>query len=410
MTTFEITDHLKPGDLVVVGQATAEPPGLVRDLIAAAARVPDLTAFCGYSLSSAWNDVSEDGPRVRAYAAHGAFRKLGARGLLEMLPWHLSVVESYITSGRLKPDVVMLQVAPKDDEGYYNLGPTVDYAVVAAEHAREVLVEVNPRLPRIRSARRLHESLVTGVVETDAELAGSPNRPANDVERALASYVGGLIPSGATIQLGASALADEVARELCKLENLKVRSGLVGDWLVDLYESGAMAQGPDTSVIGMALGSQRLYDFVADNDAVRFAPTQEIVDPAAMRECAPYVSINSAIEVDLTGAINAEVVAGRYVGAVGGQVDFFRGSRFSVDGMAIVALSALHASGESRVVIGLQGPATSLKSDVDIVVTEFGVADLRATSLTERAQRLIAVAAPEHRSALAAEAGVTLPA
>jgi acyl-CoA hydrolase len=371
-------------------------------LIAAAHDVPELVAFCGYSLSDAWNNVTESGPRVRAYAAHGAFRKLGARGLLEMLPWHLSVVESYITSGRLKPDVVLLQVAPKDDDGYYNLGPTVDYAVVAAERAREVLVEVNPNMPRVRSTRRLHESTVTGVIATDAPLAGSPNRRANEVERALAAHVAGLIPSGATIQLGASALADEVARELCALTDLRVRSGLVGDWLVDLYQAGAMASGPDTAVIGMALGTRRLYDFVADNEAVWFAPTHEIVDPTAMAACAPYVSINSAIEADLTGAINAEVVAGRYVGAVGGQVDFFRGSRFSVDGMAIVALSALHPNGDSRIVTSLQGPATSLKSDVDLVVTEFGVADLRATSLAERAERLVAVAAPQHRKELAA--------
>ena len=406
MTDFDIRDHLKPGDMVVVGQATAEPPDLVGRLIAAAQDVPELVAFCGYSLTDAWNEVTASGPRVRTYFAHGAFRKLGDRGLLEVLPWHLSVFESYITSGRLKPDVVLLQVAPKGEDGYFNLGPTADYVVVAAERAREVLVEVNPDMPRVRSGRQLHESLVTGVITTDAPLAGSPNRRANEVEHTLAAQVASLVPSGSTIQLGASALAHEVARELCALTDLRVRSGLVGDWLVDLYEAGAMASGPDTAVIGMAIGTRRLYNFVADNEAVWFAPTQEIVDPTAMAGCAPFVAINSAIEVDITGAINAEVVAGRYVGAVGGQVDFFRGSRFSVDGMAIVALSAVHPNGDSRIVASLQGPATSLKSDVDLVVTEFGVADLRAASLAERAEQLVAVAAPHHRRELAAAAGL----
>ena len=151
----------------------------------------------------------------------------------------------------------------------------------------------------------------------------------------------------------------------------------------------------------MALGTRRLYEFVDDSELVRFAPTQDLVDPQIVRACTPYVAVNSAIEVDLTGAINSEVVAGRYIGAVGGQVDFFRGTRFS-DGLAIVALSATHPSGESRIVAGLGGPVTSLKSDVDLVITDHGVADLRAASLPERAERLIAVAAPEHRDALAA--------
>jgi acyl-CoA hydrolase len=406
VTDLDITAHLKSGDVVVIGQATAEPPGLVERLIVAAESVDGLTAFCGYTLSPAWRGVGPRGPRVKAYAAHGALRDLGARGLLDVLPWHLSAVEPYVTSGRLPVDVVMLQVGPKDEDGYYNLGATVDYAVVAAEHAREVLVEVNPNMPRTRSERRLHESLVTGEIHSTAELAGSPARPANDVEQRVAHQVAGLVPSGATVQLGASALADEVARELQERRDLKVRSGLVGDWLVGLYESGAMAPGPDSSVVGMALGTRRLYEFLDGSAVVRFAPTLDLVDPLAMRGCDVYVAVNSAIEVDLMGAVNSEVVAGRYVGAVGGQVDFYRACRASGDGLAVVALSATHPSGESRIVTGLSGPVTSLKSDVDIVVTEWGVADLRAASLAERAERLVAVADPAHRDDLGAAAGL----
>ncbi|MEV6895566.1 acetyl-CoA hydrolase/transferase C-terminal domain-containing protein [Kribbella sp. NPDC051137] len=401
MTEFDIAGYLRPGDLVVIGQAVAEPPGLVRQLIAAAESVEGLTAFCGYTLSPAWKEIGPAGPRVLAYAAHGALRSLAAKGMLDVLPWHLSAVEPNIVSGRLPVDVVLLQVGPKDDQGFYNLGATVDYAGIAAERARVVLVEVNPNMPRTRSDRRLPAALVTAEISSSEELAGSPARPANAVERGVAHQVASVIPSGATVQLGASALADEVARELHSRRGLRVRSGLVGDWLVDLYAAGAMAPGPDTSVIGMALGTRRLYDFVGDSDLVRFAPTQDLVDPVAMRACDPYVAVNSAIEVDLSGAINSEVVAGRYVGAVGGQVDFFRATRQSASGLAIVALAATHPSGESRIVPALSGPVTSLKSDIDLVITEWGIADLRAASLAERAARLIAVAAPEHRAALA---------
>lgn len=401
MTDLDLAALLKPGDTVLIGQATAEPPELVRRLIAAADTVDGLTAFCGYTLSEAWRRITPRGPRVRAYAAHGALRQVGKLGLLDMLPMHLSAVDRNIVTGRLPVDVVLLQVAPEED-GHFNLGPTVDYAVVAAEHAREVIVEVNPALPRVRSAYRLPTEIVTARIEGTDPLAGSPARPATDVERQVATHVAAMVPDGATIQLGASALADEVARALHDRRDLKVRSGLVGDWLVDLYAAGAMAAGVDSSVIGMALGTAPLYEFVADNERVRFAPTAEIVDPQAMRACDPYVAVNSAIEVDLTGAINAEVVGGRYVGAVGGQVDFFRATRLAAEGLAIVALAATHPDGSSRIVQHLSGPVTSSKSDVDLVITEHGVADLRTASLGERAERLAAIAAPEHRDGLMA--------
>jgi acyl-CoA hydrolase len=406
VTDFDILDHLKPGDTVLIGQATAEPPGLVRALVAAAEQLDDITAFCGYTLSDGWDAVGTNGLSVKAYAAHGALRRLGKINKLDVLPWHLSAVEPYITSGRLPVDVVLLQVGPKDADGFYNLGATVDYGVIAAEHARAVLVEVNPNMPRTRSARRLHESVVAAEIETAAELADSPARPASDVEKEVARHVAGLIPSGSTLQLGASALADEVACRLHDRQNLTVRSGLVGDWLVDLYEAGAMAPGQNTTVTGMVLGTRRLYDFVNEDERVWFAPTQDIVDPAELRKCALYAAVNSAIEVDLTGEINAEVVGGRYVGAVGGQVDFFRGARSARDGLAIVALASTHPNGDSRIVATLSGPVTSLKSDVDMVITEWGIADLRASSLKERAERLVAVAAPQHRKALAATTGL----
>jgi acyl-CoA hydrolase len=406
VTDLDILDHLKPGDTVLIGQATAEPPTLVRQLIVAAERVDDITAFCGYTLSDEWKAVGERGLTVKAYIAHGALRRLGKMGKLDALPWHLSSVESYITSGRLVIDVVLMQVGPKDTDGFYHLGATVDYGVVAAERARVVLVEVNPNMPRTRTSRRLHESLVTAEVQTTAELAASPARRASEVEAEVARHVAGLIPSGATVQLGASALADGVARRLHDRENLTVRSGLVGDWLVDLYDAGAMAEGPNTTVAGMVVGTRRLYDFVNENEQVWFAPTQEIVDAAEMRRCSLFAAVNSAIEVDLTGEINAEVVGGRYVGAVGGQVDFYRAARASQDGLAIVALASMHANGDSRIVTTLSGPVTSLKSDVDLVVTEWGIADLRAASMRERSERLITVAAPQHRAALAVKAGL----
>ena len=401
MADLDIADYLRPGDTVLIGQAAAEPPVLVEKFIAAAHDIGGLTAFCGYTLSDAWKGVSAGQPHIKAYVAHGPLRKLSAKGLVEIVPWHYSRIEEFIAAGHIRIDVVLLQVAPADAEGYYSLGATVDYAAVAAEQARVVLVEVNANMPRTSSSRRLHRSRVAASVTSSRVLADSPARPATAAERAVAENVAAFVPSGATIQLGVGALADAIARELHGRRELRVRSGLVGDWLVDLDEAGALADVPGSCVTGMALGTERLYKFLQCSAKVRMAPVDEQLAQAAMAECDPYVAVNSAIEVDLHGQVNSEVAGGRYVGAVGGQAGFFRAARLARSGLAIVALAATNADGTaSRIVPAVSGPVTTPQNDVDLVITEFGAADLRGTSYRERAERLIEVAAPPHRAAL----------
>jgi acyl-CoA hydrolase len=401
MTDLDIGDFLRAGDNVLIGQAVAEPPTLVEKFIKAAQTVDNLTALCGYTLCGAWSGATPGRPYIKAYAAHGALRKLGP-GQLDFLPLHLSRMEDHIVSGRLRVDVVLLQVGPADEDGYHDLGPTVDYGVVAASHARVVLVEVNDNMPRTRSARRLHRSRITAALTSSRPLAGSPARPANDVELRVAANVAALIGDGAVIQLGASALADAIATELRSRRGLRVRSGLAGDWLVGLHQAGAIDSHPGSVVIGMALGSEKLYEFLDGTDVVDFAPINEQTGPTATAEFSPYFSINSAVEVDLFGQLNSELAGGRYVGAVGGQVDFFRATHRSQNGLAIVALASTSPSGESRIVPSFaHGMVTSLKSDVDVVVTEWGTADIGACSMRERIERLAGIAHPDHREALA---------
>jgi len=398
---LDIARYLRPGDTVLIGQAAAEPQALVEKFIAAAHAIGGLTAFCGYTLSDAWAGVSPGQPNIKAYVAHGALRKLSAKGLVDIVPCHYGSIEDLITTGHIRIDVVLLQVAPADADGYYGLGATVDYAAVAAEHARVVLVEVNANMPRASSLRRLHRSRVAASITSSRVLAGSPARPANAAERTVAENVAAFVPSGATIQLGAGALADAIARALHGRRDLLVRSGLVGDWLVDLDEAGALADSPGSCVTGIALGTDRLYKFLSDSAKVQMAPIDAQLAPAALAQCDPYVAMNSAIEVDLTGQANAEVVAGRYVGAVGGQPGFLRAARQARSGLAILALAATNSDGStSRIVPAVTGPVTTAQSDVDLVITEFGAADLRGTSYQERVERLIAVAAPQHRATL----------
>jgi len=402
MADLDIAEYLRPGDTVLIGQAAAEPPVLVEKFIAAAHAIGGLTAFCGYTLSDAWEGVSPGQPHIKAYVAHASLRKLSAKGLVDIVPCHYGRIEEFIAGGHIRVDVVLLQVAPADAEGHYSLGATVDYAAVAAEKARVVLVEVNANMPRTCSSRRLHRSRVAASVTSSRALADSPARPPTAAELAVAKNVAEFVPSGATLQLGVGALADAIAQELRARRELRVRSGLVGDWLVDLDEAGALADAPGSCVTGMALGTERLYKFLQCSAKVRMAPVDEQLAQAAMAECDPYVAMNSAIEVDLHGQVSAEVAGGRYVGAVGGQAGFFRAARLARSGLAVVALAATNADGTtSRIVPAVNGPVTTPQSDVDLVITEFGAADLRGTSYRERAERLTAVAAPQHRAMLA---------
>ncbi|MFC9761753.1 acetyl-CoA hydrolase/transferase family protein [Rhodococcus jostii] len=403
LADLHMADYLRPGDTVVIGQATAEPPELVARLIEAAHQCERLTAVCGYSLSDAWGKVTAGRPRVVGYAAHGPLRPLAATGLMDVMPCHYSQLEQHVISGRIPVDVVLLQLPPADADGYHSVGASVDYAALAAQSARVILAEINENLPSTRGQWRLHRSQITASITTDRPVVGTPSRPPSTAERTLSRNVASVIPDGATIQLGIGTLADAIATELLGHQRLRVRSGLVGNWLLDLHNAGALDTAEGACVTGMALGDPALYSFVHDSDAIRFVPISELLSASAVADCNPYVAVNSALEVDLLGQVNSEVIKGRYVGAVGSQVDTFRATRLAKSGLAIVAMAATSPSGDTSQVVGrLSGPVTSLQSDIDLVVTEFGVADLRATTLRERAERLIAVAAPEHRATLRA--------
>jgi acyl-CoA hydrolase len=397
---FDIAPFLRRGDRVLVGQGAAEPPELVESLISASETVPGLTAICGYTASDKWASLPPGQIYVASYVAHGSLRALAEAGRLDIVPAHLSQMESVIRGGEVPIDAVILQVGPKDVDGCYNLGATVDYVSGAAEQARAVLVTVNPNMPRTKSSRRLHESLVTATFDVVAPLLGSPARAADETERRLAANVAQFVRDGSTVQLGAGALAEAIAAELIDRRRLRVRSGLVGDWLVDLYEAGSIDSTAGSCVVSMALGSDRLYRFVDGNEGIEFAPSQDLIDHAALARCDHFVAMNSAVEVDLLGQVNSEMVGDRYVGAVGGQVDFFRATRVSRTGTTVVAAPSTTRRGDSRIVAHLNGPVTTLKNDYDVVVTEWGVAEIGSRPLSARIEALIGIAHPDHRDAL----------
>ncbi|EKT79830.1 CoA-transferase [Rhodococcus opacus M213] len=405
MPDFSISEHLRPGDLVAIGEATAEPRTLVAHFLDAARDIDDVTALCGYALDDVWHSVPEGHPTVMSYAAHGSLRKLAATGQLQILPCHLSSVIRFLRNGTLPVDVILIQLPPADADGFHSLGGTVGYLVDALDSARVVLAEINPNMPRTNSSRRIHQSQITATVTSANPMPGSPTRPATEIDRTIAANVATLIPDGASLQLGVGAIPAEITKVIRTRSGLRVRSNLIGDWIFDLVDSGAVdINVAGSCATGMALGSRRLYDFVDGNTAIDFLHLDELLAPATLAACDPFIVVNSALQVDLLGQVNAESLGGLYVGAVGGQVDSFRATRLAKSGLSVIALPATNPAGDrSSIVAQLDGPTTSLQSDVDIIATEYGVADLRATTAAQRAEQLIAVAAPAHRDKLRAE-------
>ena len=403
MNRSVLAQHLRRGDHVVVGQTTGEPAGLVGELFALAAGLGQLNVFCGYSLNPAWGGPIDAVLQVTTYCGLGSIRHIVGRGAARVIPAQLSQLSSYFESGVLKADVVMLQVSKADAEGYHSLGCAVDYVWSAAQAARVILVEVNPNVPRTRSAYRLHCSRVVVARESDLPLPEVPNEEPDARQLIIGRNVARLVPDGAIIQLGIGSMAVAVARGLSQHRGLRVRSGMVGDWLPELVASGAIdTTDSETCMASLAVGTRSLYDFVGPGSVLGFAAPAQLVAPSGQLAGAPFMAINSAIEVDVCGQANAEFVGTRYVGAVGGQSDYFRAARRSPGGLAIIALPAtVGAAAKSRVVARIAGAyVTATQSDVDVLVTEYGVADIRATTLSERRRLITALAEPRFRAAL----------
>ncbi|MHA6622434.1 acetyl-CoA hydrolase/transferase family protein [Pseudonocardia sp. DLS-67] len=382
---------IRPGDLVVVAQGVGEPTPLLKQLLAAAPA--GVEVFVGLSHSDALT-----GPSRVPLVSFGAMGPLGRpphRGRVAVIPAHFDDLPRVLPR-RGRDLVLLVQVAEPDQQGGHSLGMAVDYTYELVGGARAVIAEVNDQLPAT-SAPRLPESAFTARVPTSRPLPVVPAPEIREPQQRIAAHVAGLVPDGATIQLGFGTVAAAVGRALGGHRDLAVRSTLAGDWLLGLAEAGALR--PDAVLISEAAGSPELYEYVTTS-GVAVRPVHEVAGPPAAGATGPFVAVNSALQVDLTGQVNAEETTEGYVGGIGGQAEYLRAAQRSPGGCAVVALPAT-AGRRSRIVPRLNpATVTTPRSGVDVVVTEHGVADLRGRSLCERAASLVAVAAPEHRAVL----------
>jgi len=321
------------------------------------------------------------------------------------VPAQYSRLPGLFADGTLPADVALLQLARNGDA--LAIAGNRDYSLAAAQRARLVIGEVNDRAPWCFGGELPPDLRIDLTVETSRPPAELPPARIGPVEERIARLVAERIPDGAVIQTGIGAMPDAILSALSGHRDLGVHSGMMGDRMADLIEAGAVtnARKPfdaGVSVAGSLFGSARLLAFADRNPAIRLVPTEVSHGVEVMTRLPGFTAINSAVEVDLSGQVNAEVAGSHYVGAVGGQVDFVRAGNLAPGGRSIIALPATARDGTvSRIVASLDGrPVTSLRSDADLVVTEWGVAELKGRTLAERARRMIAIADPAFREDL----------
>lgn len=402
---FDIAAHVRAGDRVIFGQASAEPLTLTRMLVARKAEIGPFSVFLGACYSECFTPEKAKGIAVSAYGAVGVAGQLARAGKLDVLPWHYSALNRAYAEGTLKADVVLLQLSIDPQTGRLGLGFSNDYAVLAARHARTVIAELNPAAPWPHDSELPSDIVPDVLVEASFPPLDIPQPPIDETSRTIARHVVEMIPDGATLQFGVGSLPEAVMGSLSGHRNLGIHSGSMGDRLVDLVEGGAVTNARKSldagrSVAGVLLGTKRLRDFVHANKDFSLRPAAHTHGHDVLTRQRGFIAVNSAIEVDLTGQVNAEMANGRYVGAVGGQVDFVRGANAAEGGRAIIALPATARDGTVSRIVANVSNVTTPRSDVDAIVTEYGVAALRGCTLEERAKRLIAIAAPQFREAL----------
>lgn len=404
---INLADFVRRGDTVIWSQGPSEPLSLTEPLVRQRAEIGRFRAFLGSSYSRTFEPGQADVIEFFGLGAVGRTRKILEAGALDVLPCHLSQFAALMRDGELKIDVVLLQLR-ENQSGAYSYGSVCSYLPDAVRNARVVIAEVNDQAPYTISSQKPDPARINFVVRVSRPLLDVPSRAWTNEDLTIAKHVAPLIENGAVLQIGIGTLPDAILSELRNHRDLGIHSGVIGDGVIELINSGVVTNASKAidsgiSVTGSLFGTKALVDFAHNNTSIRVDPVSYTHDIRVLAKFKRFATINSAIEVDLLGQINSEVANRKYIGTIGGQTDFVRGTQISERGRSIVALSArASASGPSRIVSKLSsGIVTGARADADFVVTEFGIAELKGRTVKERARRLIAVAHPDDRDDLA---------
>ncbi len=407
-----ILEHIGPGADIIVPLANGEPVTLLDAIEAHANWLSGVRVHQMHAVHDRRYLHGAFGDRLRhvSYFLSHVTRPCFAAGTIDLVPNHFSEMRDILKAHTTDP-LVLAAASPPDRHGYFSLGLSADYVSSFIGRAR-LFLEVNEQMPRTFGRNQVHISQVLGWIATDRPLVEvvAPARTA--IDHRIAAFVAERIPNGATMQVGIGSIPNAIMSALAGHRDLGIHTELLSDGIMDLVNAGVVngvnKQLNRTKAVGtFALGTRQLYDFLDENAAFELLPVRYVNDPRVIAQERGFVSINSTVSVDLLGQCASETVGGTYYSSSGGQADFARGAMYSEGGQGFVVLRSTTRDDTISKIVSRLAPGdvvTTLKNTVDKVVTEWGVAELRGRSLRERAHALIAIAHPDHREHLHAEA------
>ena len=407
MSAQEAVRHIQTGDRVFIHGSAATPVSLVKAL---QARHKELHNVELVSITIMGN-IDFDNPLYRErFFFNSLFVSSNTRSVVnsmdgDYVPVFLSQIPQLFKKNILPLDVALIHVSPPDAHGYCSLGTSVDIARTAADLARHVIAQVNPRMPRTHGDGFIHISKIHSLVWQEEELPETDHSgTTSEIVEKIGANIAGLVEDGATLQLGIGNIPDQVLKNLADHKDLGLHTEMFSDGVIPLIESGVINNrrkklNTGRSVTSFIFGTRKLYDFVNDNPEIRAMDISYVNDTSIIRQNPKVTAINSAIEIDLTGQVCADSMGVYQYSGIGGQMDFIRGASLSEGGLPIIALPSVTSMGASRIVPFLKEGAgvVTTRGHVHWVVTEYGSVNLFGKNLKQRAEALIKIAHPTHR-------------
>ncbi|WP_255450934.1 acetyl-CoA hydrolase/transferase family protein [Sporomusa sp. KB1] len=409
VTAEEAVKHIKSGDRLVFSHAVAEATTITDALVANKEQYENVEIDHYIPMGKAEYCLPENAKHFRhnTFCAGPKTRDAINSSRGDYTPGFFYETPTYFKT-TLPVDVAIVQVSRPDKHGYCSYGLSVDYIKPAAEAAKMVIVEANDQCPRTFGDCFIHVSEIDYIVETSRPLIELQPTVITDVERAIGENCASLIEDGSTLQLGIGAIPDSVLLFLDRKKDLGLHSEMLSDSVVGLVEKGIITgkkKGLHDGLLvaSFAMGTRRLYDFMDDNPLVSLCPITYVNDPRVIAQNNKVVSVNSCIQVDFSGQVVAESVGSKQISGVGGQVDFVRGATMSPGGKSIIACSSTTNGGKISKIVPLldYGAAvTTSRNDVNYIITEYGIAQLKGKTIKQRARALINIAHPKFRDEL----------
>lgn len=409
-TREEAVTHIKSGQRVVLGSACGTPEDLIDAMLERSDDLSDveLVAMVSTGKSAYAQPQYAKSFRHNSFFVAPSTRKAIDEDRADYTPCFFVEFPKIMLDGTLPMDVAMITVSEPDKVGNVSLGISVCYDMAAAKAAKKVIAEVNPNMPRTLGDSFMHVSEIDHFVPTNRPIVTAPRPKITEVESKIGANCATLIKDGDCLQLGYGALPDAVLGFLEEKKDLGIHSEMISDGVMHMVEKGIITCRrknfkPNKIVHTFAIGTEEFYKWIDYNTMIDIHPVEYINDPNIIGRNDNMVSINSAICIDLLGQAASDMIGGNQYAGIGGQVDFIRGCRLSKGGRSILALAAASADGKISRIVPTLAPGqavTTSRQDIDYVVTDYGVAHLRAKTVKERAKALIEVAAPQFRDHL----------